>query len=121
MLYIAFWHSVTQCLTTLVIIIEYCAEHGRRDHLVHVYIEEVKGLGRSIGCQGLPQLLQVEEMVLHQLVGEHLHLLRWDHHHPLHAALLHEFLLPNMAKNPECLGPKPLQHHTVQGCFCQFL
>ena len=41
MLYIAFWHSVTQCLTTFNI--EYQAENRRRSgHLVHVYIEEVK-------------------------------------------------------------------------------
>ena len=40
MLYMAFWHSVTQCLTTFNI--EYQAENGRSGHLVHVYIEEVK-------------------------------------------------------------------------------
>ena len=65
--------------------------------------------------------LQVEEMVLHQLVGEHLRLLRWDHHHPLQTALLNKFLLSDVPKYPESLGPKPLQHHTVQGCFRQFL
>jgi hypothetical protein len=48
--------------------------------LIHVDVEQVEALGHGIGRHRLPQLLQLDEVVLQQLVRQLLRLFRRDHH-----------------------------------------
>ena len=103
------------------------------DDLVKVNIVKIQRLGW--GCAGdcLPQLLQVNEMILQQLKSSDINLCRpslpldlvryllgllgGDHDGPLQVGLLHILVAADEPEDPGGLAAEPLHHDTVHHSF----